>query len=116
MPEDLSDRSSTLKAWMLTHRIPNLGLYLQDRIGTEHGLTVEQHTVLTAIKYLDDPMKVGDVGRWMGHKVNSASMIADRMVQAGLLDRFRDLPDRREVRLTITEKGGDALNKATPNM
>jgi len=99
MPEDLSDRSSTLKAWMLMHQIRNLGCYLQDRIGTEHGLTVAQHTVLTAIKYLDDPVKVGDVGRWMGHKVNAASMIADR----------------REVRLTITEKGEDALNKATPH-
>jgi len=96
------------------HRTRDLAFYLQDRICSEYGISLEQYEVLTAIKYLDPPVKVGEVASWMGHRVNSASMIADRMFRAGLLDRFRDLPDRREVRLTITEKGEEALKQATP--
>ena len=116
MSAELKDKSADLKAWMLMHRIRDLGYLLHDRICAEHGLTVEQYTVLSAIKYFDDPVLVGDVARWMGHKVNSASMIADRMFEAGLVDRFRDLPDRRNVRLTITGKGEKALEQATPDM
>ena len=94
--------------------VRDLAFYLQDRICSEYGITLEQYTVLTAIKYLDPPVKVGDVANWMGHRVNSASMIADRMVRAGLLERFRDLPDRRQVRLAITERGEEAFKQATP--
>ena len=114
MPEQLTATTANLKPWLLLHRVRDLASYLQDRICSEHGISLEQYEVLTAMKYLDPPVKVGDVGSWMGHRVNSASMIADRMVQAGLLDRFRDLPDRREVRLTITERGEEALKQATP--
>ena len=116
MSEESTSKSADLKAWMLMHRIRDLGYLLHDRICAEHGLTVEQYTVLSAIKYFDDPVVVGDVARWMGHKVNSASMIADRMFEAGLFDRFRDLPDRRNVRLTITGKGEKAFERATPDM
>ena len=114
MSEQLNPGIEDLKAWMLMHRIRDLGYLLHDRICAEHGLTVEQYTVLSAIKYFDDPVLVGDVARWMGHKVNSASMIADRMVNAGLLERTRDLPDRRQIRLTITRKGEEAFKQATP--
>jgi len=41
-------------------------------------------------------------------------MAVDRMFTAGLLGRFRDLPDRRTVRLLITEKGDEAFKQATP--
>ena len=99
---------------MLMHRTRDLAFYLQDRICSEYGITLEQYTVLTAIKYLDPPVKVGEVASWMGHRAHSASMIADRMFRAGLLDRFRDLPDRRQVRLAITEKGEKAFKQATP--
>ena len=101
---------------MLMHRTRDLAFYLQDRICSEYGISLEQYEVLTAIKYLDPPVKVGEVASWMGHRVNSASMIADRMVRAGLLERFRDLPDRRQVRLAITEKGEKAYKQATPGV
>jgi len=88
--------------------------YCEDHVCSEYGLTAEQYTVLVAIKYFDDPVRPTDVGRWVGHKVNTVSMIVDRMVKAGLVKRIRDLPDRREVRLVITKKGEEAFKPATP--
>ena len=116
MSEELDPRIADLKAWMLLHRTRDLAFYLQDRICSEYGITLEQYEVLAAMKYLDPPVKVGDVGSWMGHRVNSASMIVDRMFNAGLLERFRDLPDRRQVRLAITERGEEAFKQATPGV
>jgi len=114
MLEELTGKSADLKAWMLLHRTRDLAFYRQDRICSEYGLTVEQYTVLVAVKYLDDPVRPTDIGRWGGHKVNTVSMLVDRMVKAGLLKRIRDLPDRREARLVITKKGEEAFRLATP--
>jgi DNA-binding MarR family transcriptional regulator len=41
-------------------------------------------------------------------------MIVDRMVKAGLVRRSRSKSDRREVRVSMTEKGQDAFKLAIP--
>ena len=106
MPEKFTEQSLGFQAWMLLHRTRDLFFRCEDRAVSESGLTAEQWTVLLAIKYLDDPVRPTDVGRWLGHKVNTVSMIVDRMVRAGLVTRVRDLPDRRAIRLAVTGQGG----------
>lgn len=114
MPEELKGESLSLKAFMLLHRTRDLLFRCQDQVVGEFGLTAEQYSVLMAIKDLDDPVKITDVGRWLERKVNSMSMIVDRMVKADLVTRERDLPDRRAVRLVMTSKGERASQLATP--
>jgi len=116
MPEELKDEGQSLKAFMLLHRVRDLLFKCQDRAVGEFGLTAEQYSVLLAVKYLDDPVRATDIGRWMERKVNSISMIVDRMVKAGLVERIRDLPDRREVRVVFTSKGKRAFELATPEV
>jgi len=116
MPEELKDEGRSLIAFMLLHRTRDLLFRCQDRAVAEFGLTAEQYSVLLAIKYLDDPVRATDIGRWMERKVNSVSMIVDRMVKAGLVERIRDLPDRREVRVVFTSKGKRAFELATPEV
>ena len=110
----LEGRGLTIRTLLLLHRTRDMLFNLEDRVFNEFGLTAEQYTVLVAIKYFDDPVRPTDIGRWVGHKVNTVSMIVDRMVRAGLVKRIRDLPDRREVRLVITGKGEQAFKPATP--
>ncbi len=113
MSEELDPRIADLKAWLLMPGVRDPAFYLQDRICRQFGLNIEQYQVLAAIKYHDPPVRVGDIASWMGHCANTGSMIVDRMVRAGLLERFRDLPDRREVRVTITKRGEQAFKQAT---
>ena len=113
MTEELETRDVNLRAWMLLQRTRHLMFRCEDRVVLEFGITAEQYSVLTAIKQLDDPVRPTDVGRVLGHKVNTVSMIVDRMVNAGLITRIRDLPDRRAVRLVITKRGERALEPAT---
>jgi DNA-binding MarR family transcriptional regulator len=102
-----------LRVWLLMHRAYISLKSCEDQIYGEKGLTTEQYTVLASIKYLNEPVKVTDVAQWIGRRTNSVSMMADRMVKAGLLRRLRDRADRRAVRLVITSKGEDALKSAT---
>ena len=114
MSEQLDPRSTDLKAWMLLHRTRDLAFNCEDRVFSKYGLTAEQYTTLAAIECFDDPVRPTDIGGWVGHRVNTVSMMVDRMVKAGLIKRMRDLPDRREVRVTITKKGDQAIAAATP--
>ena len=106
--------SQNLKAFMLLYRIRDLLFRCQDQAVARYGLTAEQYAVLVAIAFLEAPVRATDIGRWMDRKVNSVSMIVDRMVKAGLVTRARDLADRREVRLALTGTGEQALRAANP--
>jgi len=102
-----------MRVWLLLHQTNNLVLKCEDRVFGKHGLGTEQHAVLLAIKYIDDPVTPTDVAQWLDRNTNSISLIVERMVKAGLVRRIRDLRDRRSVRLVITSNGKEILDKAT---
>jgi DNA-binding MarR family transcriptional regulator len=103
----------TWKFWRLMYQTYTLMKRCEDQIFGEHGLTTEQYAVLVTIKYLGEPLRISDVARWLERSTNSISMIVDRMVKAGLLRRTRGGGDRREVYVSITSKGNEALKPAT---
>ena len=114
MTEELSGRSAALTTFLLLYRVRNFAYRYQVRMLSEYGLTPERYVVLAAIKYRDDYMRAADIGPWLGHNEKTNSLVIDRMVKVGLLNRVQDLPDRRELRLTITPKGEKAFASATP--
>jgi DNA-binding MarR family transcriptional regulator len=113
MPVKFELDNPLLRTWLLLHQTYNSILKCEDKIFGEHGITTEQHSVLIAIKYIDNPVTPTDVGRWLDRNTNSVSPILDRMVKAGLVRRIRDLRDRRSVRLVITSEGKEVLDRAT---
>jgi DNA-binding MarR family transcriptional regulator len=102
-----------LRLWFITHRTRDAIRSCEDKVFGEYGLTAEQYGVLAIMKLLDGPVRVTDLARWLERSTNSVSMIADRMVKAGLVKRARETGDRRAVRLSITSKGENALKPAT---
>lgn len=97
----------------LIHRTHDTIRSREDELFSKHGLTTEQYLVLTAIKYLEEPVRITDIARRLTRSVNSVSMIVERMVKAGLLKRTRDNKDRRTVFVTITNKAEILLKPAT---
>jgi DNA-binding MarR family transcriptional regulator len=101
-----------LRLWRQVYQTYTLLKKCEDQIFEDHGLTTEQYGVLVAIDYFGGSTKVTDIARWLERSTNSISMIVDRMVKAGLVRRARSTGDRREVRVTNTSKGQDALEPA----
>ena len=116
MTEEFKSEGGSLKAFMLLHRVRDLIFKCEERAVVEFGCTMEQYSLLLAMQYLDAPVRVTDIARWMERSVNSVSMLVDRMVKAGLVKRTRALKDRREVRLVVTSKGEQTLELATPGV
>jgi len=99
--------------WLLCHQCHNLVIRCEEVLFSNNGVTPEQHAVLMAIKYINDPVKPTDVARWIDRRPNNISLITERMEKAGLINRIRDLPDRRSIRLVMTKKGEKILRQAT---
>ena len=105
--------STVLRLWLLLRRVGDqLGL-CEDWVHSKYGLSTEQFGVLASIKSRG-PLKPSDLASMLERSPNSISMLVDRMVKAGLVRRTRDRADRRVVFVSMTDKGGQAVDSAAP--
>jgi DNA-binding MarR family transcriptional regulator len=114
MAVNSGSNNTVLRLWLLLHRVRDVISLCEDSIFKEHGLTTEQFSVLAAVKSRGGSVRPTDLALVLERSPNSISMLADRMVKAGLVRRTRDRIDRRVVRVSLTSKGENALKSATP--
>jgi DNA-binding MarR family transcriptional regulator len=114
MARDVKSENLVLRLWFLMHRDVGLFRLCEDQAYGEKGLTMEQFTVLAAVKQIGPPAGIIEIAKWIGRSPNSISMIIDRMLKAGLVRRTRDRTDRRMVNVTPTSKAEDLFRLAIP--
>ncbi len=112
MPAKFTFAHPLTKTWLLIHQCHSLMNRSENAVFIKLGLTTHKHSVLLAIDNLQDPVTVTAVANWLDRNSNGVSMMVDRMVKDGLIDRVRDMPDRRSVRLLITRKGERLINES----
>jgi DNA-binding MarR family transcriptional regulator len=106
--------NAVLRVWLLLHRVRDILALCEDSIFAEYGITTEQFGVLAAIKSRGGSLRPTDLASILERSTNSVSMLVDRMVKAGQVRRTRDRIDRRVVRVTLTSKGMNAIERAIP--
>src|SRR5579871_4974613 len=84
-----------------------LATTLWDRLPTP-DLSIRQVKALHIIGACRE-LTVGALGERLGIKLPAASIQADHLVQAGLLERQEDPEDRRRVKLSLTPRGAEIL-------
>jgi DNA-binding MarR family transcriptional regulator len=107
-------------AWMVMHRIADLINRYETLIFSNAQVTAQQFWVLMTIAFLEDqhkdPITLSDLVTQYDRNLASISSMIDRIEQKGLIEKkFRDLPDRRSIRIIITEKGYKVLKLASKN-
>lgn len=75
-----------------------------------YNLTVIQARILMAI-YLCKNFTVGELGKAMSISSGNISTLCKKMERAGLLKRIRNEDDERVVKVVLTEKGIDIVEK-----
>lgn len=78
---------------------------------TKSGLTLSQWQVLATLSRLGKAT-MGEVAAFCATDRTTLTRTVDRMVEDDLIKRDRDVVDRRQVHLTLTNKGGDAFRAA----
>lgn len=104
---------TVLRLWLLLRRIGDALNLCLDLVYSKYGITNEQSGVLAAIKSRGS-LRLSDLASILERSPNSMSMLVDRMVKGGLVERTRDKKDRRTVFVTMTDKGRQAIAPAVP--
>lgn len=78
----------------------------------EFGLTSMEMALLTVVDGLGDAATPSEISRWMMRRRPTISGLLDRMERNGLVKRSARRDSRKLKRVTMTEKGRKALNKA----
>ncbi len=102
-----------LRTWLLLHQTSNLVVKAEDAVFAKDQLTSQQHAVLLAMKYIEGPVTPSVIAHWLDRNTNTITTLVDRIEKQGLVKRVRDLRDRRSVRLEMTAKGKEAIDRAT---
>src|SRR5438874_10715557 len=81
----------------------------------ETGVTGLQHQLLLAIRGHTGPRppSMGQIATYLVERQHSVSGLVDRATSAGLVRRVVDPEDRRVVRVALTAKGREKLDRLT---
>jgi|WetSurMetagenome_2_1015567.scaffolds.fasta_scaffold231540_2 DNA-binding MarR family transcriptional regulator len=88
-----------------------LSTYADRMFNSEISISYSQFLVLLIIDSAKPPVNQVYVAKKLHQGLNTTSMMVDRMVKAGLLDRTRSDVDRRENFLALAAKGKDKVTK-----
>ena len=58
-------------------------------------------------------MVSSEIAKWLDRNSNTITLIIDRMIKEGLVERGERLKDRRKCSLVMTQKGLEFYNKAS---
>ena len=72
-------------------------------------LTFQQLRVLALL--FEGPQRMGNIAKYMGSIMSSATSIIDRLVEKGLVGRSIDPEDRRAVICQLTEAGRETMEQ-----
>ncbi|MBI2761397.1 MAG: MarR family transcriptional regulator [Chloroflexi bacterium] len=75
------------------------------------NVTLPQALALNTIRYGEGPMTPSRLAHYLTQETQSVTGLIDRMERQGWVRRVRDLPDRRAIRLELTEAGARKLDE-----
>ena len=88
-------------------------LDFSDRMAKRRGVEPQQHQLMLAVAGAADESKptIGYLSARLHIQHHSAVELVDRSVRAGLVERVRDLADRRKVLVKLTRRGQRLLQQ-----
>ena len=87
-----------------------VGIAAASIAAVDDAVTLPQLRVLVMVS-TRGPLNLAAVAAGLEVSASNASRICDRLMKAGLLDRREDPSDRRNVTLTVTDRGQAIFNK-----
>ena len=101
-------------AWTLLYQTYTAIFKTMERALLPLGISPPQAFALAAIKLSPEPMTPGRLAELLAQETQSLTGLVDRMEAQGWVQRVRDLPDRRTIRLAITPAGEAKLTEVMP--
>lgn len=109
--ENTIDREREL--WLLLRQANNL-IYkaIESELRQLGSATYAQATVLWIVKAIGDGATPAKISRWLIREPHAISMMISQMERQGLVRKTKDLERKNMVRISLTDKGEEALRQA----
>ena len=101
-------------AWTLLYQTYTAIFKTMERALLPLDVSPPQAFALAAIRFSTDPMTPGRLAGLLAQETQSLTGLVDRMEAHGWVQRMRDLPDRRTIRLALTAAGEAKLDELLP--
>ena len=111
MPVKFIFSNQLLNIWMLFHQTYNSILRYENKEFSKIGISAQQHAVLMAIMQTEGPVTPSQIAKLVDRNANSITLILDRMEKSGLINRIRNVDDRRSLLVSVTDKGEKILRE-----
>lgn len=100
--------------WMHLDEVAFLIATARERELKRYNMSSVQMKVLLSLNYLDRPMTIRELCRWVVRGHTAISLLTDKMAAKGLVEKYQDTQNRNQTRVAITEKGQQALYQLIP--
>src|SRR5215212_2114418 len=97
------------RAWRALYTGYAASLKALERALLPLGVTGPQFQALQVLVQGPQPVTPARLGQALAQESQSVTGLLDRMERQGWVERFRDLPDRREIRVALTDLGHSVL-------
>ena len=97
-------------SWVLIARTRDAILKNRVKELNKYNLSDRQSTILMVLDALDEDSTPAEISRWVFREQHSISNFLKRMERNGLIRRVKDLDRKNMIRVTITEKGREAVH------
>lgn len=77
----------------------------------KNNLSSIQMKVLLALNYLDQPLIIQDLCHWIVRGHTSVSLLTDKMVEKGLVEKYPDINNKNQTFISITKKGKQTVHR-----
>jgi DNA-binding MarR family transcriptional regulator len=105
------------RLWVVFHQTYDLVTRCKENLFFKTEITDQQHLVLWLMEFysdvVDGPITISDLAGLLFRSMNSTSSIINRMKKNGLIEKARDLPDERAIRLIMTPKARKILKECS---
>jgi len=99
--------------WLLLRQASNLIYKAIERELRQLGsATYAQTTVMWIVKAIGEQATPAEISRWLIREPHAISMLLNQMEKQGLVRKTKDLERKNMVRVTLTDKGEEALRQA----
>lgn len=102
-----------LTMWVKLARASSTFARLTARDIEAYGLTQPQFGVLEMLGHLG-PLTIGDIGRRMLVTGGCITVILDNLEKHGLVERVRNIEDRRVINVQLTARGQETFKRIFP--
>lgn len=110
---DVTSADRDYELWVLLHQTKDTIYKARDKELHRFGLSPMMAATLFIVQAISGPATPNEISRWLFREPHSVFGLLTRMEKQGLVTRTKDLEKKNMVRVTLTEKGRQALDLST---